>query len=64
MDVLRTPTFLYGFPLACRPSGSPATCQAVWASGTAAPISGSPAVVDGAVYVSSEDGTVRRWSLR
>jgi outer membrane protein assembly factor BamB len=55
--------FLYGFPLACRPSGSPPTCQALWASGTSAPISASPAIVDGALYVSSEDGTIRRWSL-
>ncbi len=55
--------FLYGYPLKCRPTGKPLTCQAVWASGTSAPISASPAIVDGAVYVSSEDGTVRRWSL-
>ena len=55
--------FLYGYPLKCRPATNPGPCSAVWASGTSAPITASPAIVDGAVYVSSEDGTVRRWSL-
>ncbi len=55
--------FLYGYPLKCRAVGKPPRCPAVWASGTSAPISASPAIVDGAVYASSEDGTVRRWSL-
>ena len=55
--------FLYAYPLKCRPTGKPLLCAAVWASGTSAPITASPAIVDGALYVSSEDGTVRRWSL-
>lgn len=55
--------FLYGYPLKCRLPTAPGSCSAVWASGTSGSISASPAVVDGAVYVSSEDGTVRRWSL-
>ena len=55
--------FLYGYPLKCRLATNPGPCSAVWASGTSAPITASPAIVDGAVYVSSEDGTVRRWSL-
>ena len=55
--------FLYAYPLKCRPAGNPRLCAAVWASGTSAPITASPSIVDGAVYVSSEDGTVRRWSL-
>jgi hypothetical protein len=55
--------FLYAFPLKCRGVGRPPICSAVWASGTSAPITGSPAIVDGAVYATSEDGTIRRWSL-
>lgn len=55
--------YLYAYPLKCRPTGNPARCAPVWASGTPGAISASPAIVDGAVYVSSEDGTVRRWSL-
>jgi len=55
--------FLYAYLLKCRPAASPGLCAAVWASGTSAPITASPAIVDGAVYVTSEDGTIRRWSL-
>jgi outer membrane protein assembly factor BamB len=50
--------FVYAYRLGCA-----AACQASWASGTRAAISASPALVDGVLYVSSEDGTVRAWSL-